>query len=138
MVHALTCCDTHIQLASDGIKREFTQGLFDQANYTFEVINGAQLVQKVKTSLSEYFSSKQKAAQVRACVLVHVLKSSLDYFSQLLLIYHRGCLISSVRSSSLMPDGNNRLMQPQRLRNQYLQKLQQPKDSQLEKMFGLD
>jgi voltage-dependent calcium channel alpha-2/delta-3 len=54
-----------LQLASDGIKREFTQGLFDQANYTFEKINGDQLVQKVKTSLSDYFSGKREAAQVR-------------------------------------------------------------------------
>jgi len=53
-----------LQLASDGIKREFTQGLFDQANYTYEEINGDQLVQKVKASLSEYFSGKQEAAQV--------------------------------------------------------------------------
>jgi voltage-dependent calcium channel alpha-2/delta-3 len=53
-----------LQLASDGIKREFTQGLFDQANYTFEKINGDQLVQKVKTSLSDYFIRKREAAQV--------------------------------------------------------------------------
>ena len=52
------------QLASEGIKRDFTQNLFDKANYTFEKKDGATLVQQVKESLGNYFSKKKRAAQV--------------------------------------------------------------------------
>ena len=54
-----------MQLASEGIKRDYTQSLFDQASYTYEEKNGEELVRQVKESLGDYFSSKRKAAQVR-------------------------------------------------------------------------
>ena len=54
-----------MQLASEGIKRDYTQSLFDQASYTDEEKNGEELVRQVKESLGDYFSSKRKAAQVR-------------------------------------------------------------------------
>ena len=53
-----------MQLASEGIKRDYTQSLFDQASYTYEEKNGEELVRQVKESLGDYFSSKRKAAQV--------------------------------------------------------------------------
>jgi len=55
---------TTLQLASDAIKREYTQSLFDKANYTYEEKNGNLLVQQVKDSLGDYFSKKRRAAQV--------------------------------------------------------------------------
>ncbi len=58
------------QLASEGIKRDYTQSLVDKASYTFEEKDGDELVRQVKASLGDYFSSKRKAAQVsvRVCV----------------------------------------------------------------------
>lgn len=53
-----------LQLASEGIKREFTQSLFDSANYTYEDRDGDELVDEVRESLGDYFSSKKIAAQV--------------------------------------------------------------------------
>ena len=55
----------YCQLASEGIKREFTQGLFDLSNYTYEEKDGDQLVRQVKDSLGDYFRKKKVAAQVR-------------------------------------------------------------------------
>ena len=56
------CC---LQLASEGIKKDFTQTLFDTANYSLENKNGTSLVNLVKLSLGDYFSKKKAAAQVR-------------------------------------------------------------------------
>ena len=53
-----------MQLASEGIKRDYTQGLFDTANYTFEEKDGDVLVRQVKESLGNYFLSKRIAAWV--------------------------------------------------------------------------
>ena len=53
-----------LQLASEGIKREYTQSLFDQANYEDEEKDGEDLVRQVKESLGDYFSKKKRAAQV--------------------------------------------------------------------------
>ncbi|KAK2171034.1 hypothetical protein NP493_1112g00000 [Ridgeia piscesae] len=52
-----------LQLASEGIKREYTQSLFDTANYTFEEKDGDVLVRQVKESLGNYFRSKRIAAR---------------------------------------------------------------------------
>ncbi|KAJ8305297.1 hypothetical protein KUTeg_015842 [Tegillarca granosa] len=52
-----------LQLASDGIKRDYSQTYLDQANYTFEVRNGEDIVNQVKDDLGEYFKKKKRAAQ---------------------------------------------------------------------------
>ena len=52
------------QVASEGIKRDFTQHLFDTASYTYDEKNGVELVQQVKKKLGEYFSIKEQAAKV--------------------------------------------------------------------------
>ncbi|XP_074641618.1 voltage-dependent calcium channel subunit alpha-2/delta-2-like [Tubulanus polymorphus] len=52
-----------LQLASDGIKREYTQSYFDKASYTFERKDGMAVVRKVRDKLGDYFSQKKKAAQ---------------------------------------------------------------------------
>ena len=52
------------QLASEGIKKDFTQGLFDTANYTYEEKDGMELVRTLKEELGDYFTSKKRAAQV--------------------------------------------------------------------------
>ena len=52
------------QLASDGIKREYTQSYLDTANYTFEAKDGMYVVQQVKTQLEAYFRNKRLAAGV--------------------------------------------------------------------------
>ena len=52
------------QLASEGIKREYTQSLFDTANYTFEEKDGDVLMRQVKESLGNYFHSKRITARV--------------------------------------------------------------------------
>ena len=54
-----------MQLASEGIKRDYTQGLFDTANYTFEEKDGDVIVRQVKESLGNYFRCKRIAAWVR-------------------------------------------------------------------------
>lgn len=51
------------QLASDGIKRDITQSLFDTANYTYEKKNGTKTVAQVQEQLSRYFRAKRQAAQ---------------------------------------------------------------------------
>lgn len=62
-----------LQLASEGIKKDFTQSLFDSANYTLEVKNGTELVRKMKEELEDYFSSKKQAAQVKKiCAFFHL------------------------------------------------------------------
>ena len=61
----VTYSDIILQLASEGIKREFTQSLFDAANYTYEDKDGDELVRDVRESLGDYFSSKKNAAQVK-------------------------------------------------------------------------
>ena len=62
-----------LQLASEGIKREFTQMLFDTANYTFTEKDGDKLVRQVKEGLGNYFSLKIKAAQVKPCALNQII-----------------------------------------------------------------
>ncbi|CAD5114296.1 DgyrCDS3438 [Dimorphilus gyrociliatus] len=52
-----------LQLAEEGIRRKYTQSLFDTANYTFDEKDGAILVQNVKETLGDYFSMKTQAAQ---------------------------------------------------------------------------
>ncbi|XP_005108179.1 voltage-dependent calcium channel subunit alpha-2/delta-2 [Aplysia californica] len=52
-----------IQLANDGIKRDFTQSFLDQANYISEKKDGGDLVQLVKDTLGDYFEKKKRAAQ---------------------------------------------------------------------------
>lgn len=49
-------------MASDGIKRDITQGLLDQANYTYEKKDGAKIVTEVRKQLSTYFATKKAAA----------------------------------------------------------------------------
>lgn len=58
-----TCTNDLFQLASDGIKRDITQSLFDTANYTFEKKNGSGIVHTVRNRLSSYFANKKSAAQ---------------------------------------------------------------------------
>ncbi|ESO88121.1 hypothetical protein LOTGIDRAFT_165858 [Lottia gigantea] len=52
-----------LQLAGDGIKRDLTQSYLDQANYTYEKKNGAEIVRQVKLTLGDYFSKKKRAAE---------------------------------------------------------------------------
>ncbi|CAI9736897.1 Hypothetical predicted protein [Octopus vulgaris] len=51
-----------LQLASDGIKKDYSQSYLDQANYTFEKKNGTEIVLKMKEKLGEYFRKKKRAA----------------------------------------------------------------------------
>ncbi|CAH1773823.1 unnamed protein product [Owenia fusiformis] len=51
-----------LQLASDGIKREVTQSLFDLANYTYEEKSGKEVVEVVQERLGNYFTDKKLAA----------------------------------------------------------------------------
>jgi hypothetical protein len=53
-----------LKLASDGIKKDFSQAYLDKANYTFEIKDGRDNVEKVKRELGEYFNKKKKAAEV--------------------------------------------------------------------------
>jgi hypothetical protein len=67
-----------LQLASDGIRRDYTQSLFDQANYTFQEKDGHEPVNAVKETLGDYFSRKKRAAQVHYEMIIFrcsVLKS---------------------------------------------------------------
>ena len=73
----------YCQLASEGIKREFTQGLFDLSNYTYEEKDGDQLVRQVKDSLGDYFRKKKVAAQVRNSKIFVI------FLKQLLVIWHQ-------------------------------------------------
>lgn len=64
-------CNTYIciipdllKLASDGIKKDFSQAYLDKANYTFERKDGRDNVEKVKQELGEYFNKKKRAAEV--------------------------------------------------------------------------
>lgn len=57
-----------LQLASDGIKRDFSQSYLDQASYTMEDKNGTEIVVQVKKTLGAYFEKKKLAAQVRKYV----------------------------------------------------------------------
>lgn len=50
-------------MAEEGIRRKYTQSLFDTANYTFVEKDGDTLVENVKETLGDYFSMKTKAAQ---------------------------------------------------------------------------
>ncbi|XP_069125986.1 LOW QUALITY PROTEIN: voltage-dependent calcium channel subunit alpha-2/delta-2-like [Argopecten irradians] len=52
-----------LQLASDGIKRDFSQSYLDQASYTKDVKNGSEIVVAVKESLGAYFEKKKIAAR---------------------------------------------------------------------------
>ncbi|XP_021354084.1 uncharacterized protein LOC110450731 [Mizuhopecten yessoensis] len=52
-----------LQLASDGIKRDFSQSYLDEASYTMEVKNGTEIVVQVKKTLGSYFEKKKLAAQ---------------------------------------------------------------------------
>jgi hypothetical protein len=51
-------------MAVDAIKRDYTQGLIDQAKYTYEKRNGEDIVKQVKQQLTQYFAQKKQAAQV--------------------------------------------------------------------------
>lgn len=55
-----------LQLASDGIKKDFSQAYLDSANYTFERKDGRDIVEQVKQELGDYFSKKKKAAEILA------------------------------------------------------------------------
>ncbi|KAK2155924.1 hypothetical protein LSH36_227g06072 [Paralvinella palmiformis] len=77
-----------LQLASEGIKREYTQSLFDTANYTYQEKDGDEIVRQVKESLGDYFSKKKHAAQriARRAVLLYdawYLKNSTSQYRQL-------------------------------------------------------
>ncbi|XP_064625749.1 voltage-dependent calcium channel subunit alpha-2/delta-2-like isoform X2 [Lineus longissimus] len=61
-----------LQLANDGIRREYTQSLFDQANYTFQKKDGTEPVDAVKETLGDYFSRKKRAAQLIADKVVEL------------------------------------------------------------------
>ncbi|XP_063400495.1 voltage-dependent calcium channel subunit alpha-2/delta-2-like [Mytilus trossulus] len=52
-----------LQLANDGICRDFSQGYLDNATYTFEQKDGKEIVKQVKEKLSDYFNKKERAAQ---------------------------------------------------------------------------
>ncbi|XP_013386854.1 voltage-dependent calcium channel subunit alpha-2/delta-2 [Lingula anatina] len=52
-----------LQLASDGIKRDVTQSLFDTATYVLEKKDGNEVVRQVSERLGDYFSVKKQAAQ---------------------------------------------------------------------------
>ncbi|XP_041357381.1 VWFA and cache domain-containing protein 1-like [Gigantopelta aegis] len=51
-----------LQLANDGIRRHDTQSYLDQAVYSFEKKDGAEIVNQVKTTLEDYFKKKTRAA----------------------------------------------------------------------------
>ena len=51
-------------MRANAIKREFTQSLFDKAEYKKETKNGSKIVYKVATRLTQYFVSKTAAAEV--------------------------------------------------------------------------
>ncbi|ELU06451.1 hypothetical protein CAPTEDRAFT_215114 [Capitella teleta] len=66
-----------LQLASEGIKRDFTQTLFDAANYTLEVKDGIELVTRMKEDLTDFFTSKKRAAQKIAKQVVKIYDTNL-------------------------------------------------------------
>ncbi|BFY99384.1 hypothetical protein BsWGS_02424 [Bradybaena similaris] len=51
-----------LQLASDGIKRDFTQSYLDKAEYKDETKNGNDLITLVQQQLGDYFQNKKQAA----------------------------------------------------------------------------
>ncbi|XP_002735490.2 VWFA and cache domain-containing protein 1-like [Saccoglossus kowalevskii] len=52
-----------LELASDGLKTSHMQSFYDKANYTMEHKDGFETLQRVKSSLRDYFSKKEQAAR---------------------------------------------------------------------------
>ena len=61
-----------LQLANDGIKRDYSQALLDKATYTYEKKDGFKLVKLVQSELSEFFEQKERAARSIADKVVEI------------------------------------------------------------------